>query len=75
MRIGAVLLLVWLVIGAIAGGQRHYYSSWLTPNCARTGTIIATVLTGPLQLLRREPESILQNTAAELVPWRCAAFP
>jgi hypothetical protein len=24
--IGSVLLLVWLVIGAIADGQRHYYS-------------------------------------------------
>jgi hypothetical protein len=47
MRIGAVLLLVWLVIGAIAGGQRHYYSS-SDPNCAQTGTIIATVLAGPL---------------------------
>jgi hypothetical protein len=47
MRIGAVLLLVWLVIGAIAGGQRHYYSS-SDPNCAQTGTIIVTVLAGPL---------------------------
>jgi hypothetical protein len=23
MRIGSVLLIVWLIIGAIAGGQRH----------------------------------------------------
>ncbi|MCW2933132.1 MAG: hypothetical protein JWM19_4094, partial [Actinomycetia bacterium] len=27
MRIGTVVLVVWLVIGAIAGGQRHYYNS------------------------------------------------
>jgi hypothetical protein len=47
MRIGSVLLLVWLVIGAIAGGQRHYYSS-SNPNCAQTGTIVVTVLAGPL---------------------------
>jgi hypothetical protein len=47
MRIGSVLLLVWLVIGAIAGGQRNYYNS-SNPNCARTGTIIVTVLAGPL---------------------------
>ena len=26
MRIGAVLLVVWLAIGAVAAGQRHYYS-------------------------------------------------
>jgi hypothetical protein len=47
MRIGSVLLLIWLVIGAIAGGQRHYYSG-SDPNCAQTGTIIVTVLAGPL---------------------------
>jgi hypothetical protein len=35
MRIGSVLLLIWLVIGAIAGGQRHYYSG-SDPNCAQT---------------------------------------
>jgi hypothetical protein len=47
MRIGSVLLLIWLVIGAIVGGQRHY-SSDSDPNCAQTGTIIVTVLAGPL---------------------------
>jgi hypothetical protein len=47
MRIGSVLLLIWLVIGAIAGGQRHYCSG-SDPNCAQTGTIIVTVLAGPL---------------------------
>jgi hypothetical protein len=47
MRIGTVLLLIWLVIGAIAGGQRHYYGG-SDPNCAQTGTIIVTVLAGPL---------------------------
>lgn len=26
MRIGTALLIAWLVIGAIAAGQRHYYS-------------------------------------------------
>jgi hypothetical protein len=46
MRIGTVLLLIWLVIGAIAG-QRHYYGG-SDPNCAQTGTIIVTVLAGPL---------------------------
>jgi hypothetical protein len=47
MRIGTVLLLVWLVIGAIAAGQRHYYSS-SNPNCARASTIAVTILAGPL---------------------------
>jgi hypothetical protein len=47
MRIGSALLLIWLVIGAIAGGQRHYCSG-SDPNCAQAGTIIVTVLAGPL---------------------------
>ena len=47
MRIGPVLLFVWLIIGAIAGGQRHYYDS-STTNCAKAGTVTVTVLAGPL---------------------------
>ena len=47
MRIGTVLLIVWLVIGAIAGGQRHYYSS-SNPDCGKASTIAVTVLAGPL---------------------------
>jgi hypothetical protein len=34
MRIGSALFIVWLIIGAIAGGQRHYYGS-PDPNCSR----------------------------------------
>jgi hypothetical protein len=37
MRIGAVLLVVWLAIGAVAAGQRHYYSG--SANCVKVGTI------------------------------------
>jgi hypothetical protein len=31
IRMGSVLLIVWRIIGAIAGGQRHYGGS--NPNC------------------------------------------
>ena len=55
MRIGSMLILIWLVIGAIAGGQRHSYSS-SDPNCARTGTIIVTVLAGPLNYTGVNPK-------------------
>jgi len=55
MRIGSMLILIWLVIGAIAGGQRHYYSS-SDPNCGRTGTIIVTVLAGPLNYTGVNPK-------------------
>jgi hypothetical protein len=55
MRIGPVLLLVWLIIGAIAGGQRHYYDS-ATTNCAKAGTIAVTVLAGPLNYVGVNPK-------------------
>jgi hypothetical protein len=56
MRIGTVLLLIWLVIGAIAGGQRHYYTS-SNPDCARAGTIVVTVLAGPLNYAGVNPKT------------------
>src|SRR5260370_21529678 len=39
MRIGGVILVIWLIIGAIAAGQRGYYGS-AAANCAppRTST-------------------------------------
>jgi hypothetical protein len=55
MRIGSVLLLIWLVIGAIAGGQRHYYSS-PDPNCTRAGTITVTIIAGPLNYFGVNPK-------------------
>jgi hypothetical protein len=55
MRIGSVIVIVWLIIGAIAAGQRHYYSS-SDPNCARAGTIIVTVLAGPLNYTGVNPK-------------------
>ena len=55
MRIGSVIIIAWLIIGAIAGGQRHYYNS-SDPNCARAGTIIATVLAGPLNYTGVNPK-------------------
>jgi hypothetical protein len=55
MRIGPVLLLVWLIIGAIAGGQRHYYDS-ATTNCAKSSTIIVTILAGPLNYVGVNPK-------------------
>jgi hypothetical protein len=55
MRIGAVLVLVWLVIGAIAAGQRNYYSE-SSANCAGAGTIVATIAAGPLNYAGANPK-------------------
>lgn len=50
-----VLLVVWLIIGAIAAGQRHYYSSSKT-NCAKAGTIAVTIVAGPLNYAGVNPK-------------------
>ena len=55
MRVGGLVLLIWLVIGAIAAGQRGDYGSSPT-NCAHTGSIIATVIAGPLNYLGVNPK-------------------
>jgi membrane protein YdbS with pleckstrin-like domain len=52
--IGAVLLLIWLVIGAIAAGQRGYFTSGDT-SCASAVTIIVTIVAGPLNYLGINP--------------------
>lgn len=53
--IGAVLIVIWLVIGAIAAGQRGYFNG-STDNCAEAGTIIVTVIAGPLNYLGVNPK-------------------
>jgi len=50
-----VVVFVWLIIGAIAGGQRHYYNNAPT-NCASTGTIAVTIIAGPLNYLGMNPK-------------------
>lgn len=55
MRILSVVIVIWLVIGAIAGGQRHYYSGSKT-SCAQAGTIAVTVLAGPLNYTGANPK-------------------
>jgi hypothetical protein len=52
---GMVLLLVWLVIGALAAGQRGYFTGGDT-SCATTSTTVVTVLAGPLNYLGVNPQ-------------------
>ena len=44
MRLVWVLIVVWLLIGAVAAGQRHYYTT-SSVDCSGAGTIVATVVT------------------------------
>jgi hypothetical protein len=55
MRIGAIVLLVWLIIGVVAGEQRHYYTE-SNENCAKAGTIAVTIVAGPLNYMGVNPK-------------------
>jgi hypothetical protein len=55
MKLGSVLVLVWLLIGVLAANQRHYFSGSDT-NCAKAGTIVATVVAGPLNYFGANPK-------------------
>jgi hypothetical protein len=54
-RIIGVVLLIWLIIGAIAAGQRGYYSS-AKSSCASVSTIALTILAGPLNYVGANPK-------------------
>jgi membrane protein YdbS with pleckstrin-like domain len=54
-RLTAILLVIWLVIGLIAAGQRHYYSGSST-NCAKLSTTVVTILAGPLNYVGINPK-------------------
>jgi len=45
VHIGSVLLVIWLVIGGIAAGQRGDYKGPV--GCSRASTIAVTILAGP----------------------------
>lgn len=55
MRIGSALVIVWLLIGVLAAGQRHYFSS-NNDSCAKAGTVALTVIAGPLNYLGANPK-------------------
>jgi hypothetical protein len=55
MRIGAAIVIVWLIIGAFAAGQRGYYGS-SSSNCAQAGDTILTIVAGPLNYIGINPK-------------------
>jgi hypothetical protein len=46
---------IWLIIGAIAGAQRHYYSGSIA-SCTKASTILVTILAGPLNYVGVNPK-------------------
>lgn len=59
-RIIAILIVIWLVIGAIAAGQRHYYTD-RKASCATVSTIVVTIIAGPLNYLGANPKEKCPN--------------
>ena len=51
----AVLVIVWLAIGALAAGQRGYYKG-SDQTCAKAGTIAVTIIAGPLNYVGANPK-------------------
>ncbi|WP_305094146.1 hypothetical protein [Prescottella sp. R16] len=56
MRLVTLLVLVWLIIGAVAAGQRGYYGNDAATSCASVGTIVVTVVAGPLNYVGVNPK-------------------
>jgi hypothetical protein len=55
MRIGLFLVIVWLVIGALAAGQRHYFTGSHS-SCTKTSTTAVTIVAGPLNYVGANPK-------------------
>jgi hypothetical protein len=60
MRIGTILLIIWLIIGVVAAGQRHYFGSSGT-SCAKATTIAVTTAAGPLNYVGVNPKVACNN--------------
>lgn len=54
MRLGSLILVIWLIIGLIATAQRGYFNNRVT--CASAGTVVVTILAGPLNYVGANPK-------------------
>lgn len=54
MRIAAVVVVLWLVIGVVAAVQRDYFSG-ADANCAEVSTIAVAIIAGPLNYVGVNP--------------------
>ncbi|MAS55531.1 hypothetical protein [Nocardioides sp.] len=52
----SLLVIVWLVIGAVAAGQRGYYGDDRELSCKTAGDTVLTIVAGPLNYLGVNPK-------------------
>ena len=55
MHIGSAILVLWLIIGVFAAGQRGDYHK-LLGNCSRASTTAVTIVAGPLNYVGVDPK-------------------
>jgi len=56
MKIGSIIVVVWLVIGVLAAFQRGYFSDDSKTSCAEVSTVLVTVVAGPLNYVGVNPK-------------------
>ena len=54
--IGGLIVLLWLILGGVAAYQRGYFNDDTDASCAKAGTVIVTVVAGPLNWLGINPK-------------------
>ena len=52
----AVVVVVWLVVGVLAAGQRGYFGDDRDVNCKSAGDTVLTILAGPLNYVGVNPK-------------------
>lgn len=55
MRTGAVIAVLWLLVGVFASYQRGYFSGDDQVNCAELTTVLVTIVAGPLNYFGVNP--------------------
>ncbi|HEX6877250.1 MAG TPA: hypothetical protein VF165_16460 [Nocardioidaceae bacterium] len=55
VSVGTILVVAWLVIGALAAAQRGYFAQSQV-NCTEAGTVVVTILAGPLNYIGANPK-------------------
>lgn len=56
MKIGAVLVVIWLVIGVLAAFQRGYFGDDKDVSCGKFSDTALTIVAGPLNYVGVNPK-------------------
>jgi hypothetical protein len=54
--IGGLIVLLWLILGGVAAYERGYFKDTGDTSCAEAGTVMVTVIAGPLNWMGINPK-------------------